>query len=137
TLNGYDFSMEGGWGVYVEANNCVIENSNFAAGPNWGPNAWYFVATLPSVTNLTVNNCTFNGEGQTYQNMSGLVSFSGSGTFTAKYNFMENSPQHFIELNNSGTATLIDQYNVFKDGAFYSGTGAKPHENMIQETGAG
>ena len=137
TLNGYDFSKEGGWGIYVEGNNDVIENCNFAAGPNWGPNAYYFVSTTSSITNLTIEDCTINGNGPTYQNMSGLVSFSGSGMFKVQYNLMENSPQHFVEINNSGTATLIDQYNVFMNGAFYSGTGAKPHENMTQFNGAG
>ncbi len=137
TLNGYDFSMEGGWGIYVQGNNAVIQNCNFVAGSAIGNSQYYFISTSSTVNNLTIEDSTFNGNGQQYQNFSGLVSFSGSGTFTVQYNYMENSPQHFVEMNNSGTATLIDQYNVFMNGAFYSGSGSTPHENMTQFTGAG
>ncbi len=137
TLSGYDFSREGGWGIYVDGNDAVVRNCKFAAGPNYGTNAWYFIWTSKSATNLKVENCILDGNGRTYQNMSGLVSFAGSGTFTVQYDLMENSPQHFVEMTNSGAATLIDQYNVFMNGAFYSGTGATPHENMTQFNGAG
>ena len=36
TLNGYDFSLNGGWEVYIEdgASNTLIENSNFLVGSN-------------------------------------------------------------------------------------------------------
>ena len=34
TLEGYDFALEGGWGVYTTAANTVIANCNFQVGTN-------------------------------------------------------------------------------------------------------
>ena len=34
TLDGYDFSLNGGWGITVAAANTRIENSKFVIGSN-------------------------------------------------------------------------------------------------------
>src|SRR4051812_22408559 len=56
TLDGYDFSLNGGWQVYVQGGSHVtISNSNFAIGSNnLSP-----IISDPNSSDLNVTHCTF------------------------------------------------------------------------------
>ena len=125
TLNGYDFGVGGGWGIAVDsgATNTVIENSHFLVGANENVP----VQAYPGSGNLTLLNNVFDGGSQTSDAVWALVSYSGSGTFTAEYNSFLNSPSDAIDFN-SGTMTTVVQYNLFDN----LGTSPGAHPNSVQ-----
>ena len=59
TLDGYDFSLNGGWQVTTQAANTKIANSNFVVGSN---DLLPIVGT-PTASNLDIVNCTIDGAG--------------------------------------------------------------------------
>ena len=129
TLNGYDFSLNGGWEVYLTggASNTVIENCNFAVGSN-GQNP---IQSDTSVSNLTVNDCTFNGGGASAAD-SALIYFQGSGTFVSEYNLFENAPEDAIDLNPaSPSLTPTVSFNLFDSLGMQSGA----HGDVVQFVG--
>src|SRR6267378_7025511 len=50
TLNGYDFSLHGGYQIAIDGANTTISNSNFAIGTNQGN---YLISGSASASNLT------------------------------------------------------------------------------------
>src|SRR5216684_3513115 len=129
TLNGYDFSLEGGWDVYVEGANDVIENSNFKVGAN----NLVPIGSSTAASNLTVMYNTIDGGGLGVAGNPGaiytLISFRGSGGMTAEYNWLKNAPQHIIEFLNG---TLIDRYNLIQNVGYSVGA----HVNDVQFNGS-
>ena len=128
TLNGYDFSLAGGWGVYIEsgATNTVIENSNFLVGANQKVP----IAAATGAGDLSVQDNTINGGGGQNSAIYALISYSGSGTFTAKYNSFLNAPENAINFN-SGTMTTVVEYNLFDTIGITTGSSA----NTVQYVG--
>ena len=128
TLNGFDFGLAGGWGIVIGsgATNTVIENSNFLVGAN---NQVPINASAGS-GNLTVQGNTINGGGGTSGVVWALISYSGSGTFVAKYNNFSNAPADAIDFN-SGTMTTIVEYNVFQS----LGSAPGSHADAVQYVG--
>jgi hypothetical protein len=116
-LSGYDFT---GWTVYINggAQNTTVQNSNFSGGAD--------VFADPTTSNVSVLYCNFDGIGSTG---SAFVILSGTGTKTVEYNWMKNSPQHFLELNNGGAVTY--SFNLIENG----GEAAGAHLNVIQFQG--
>ena len=90
TLSGYDFT---GWTVYVTSGsqNTTIQNSYFGLGSG--------LYADPSSVNVTVRYNHFNDLGDT-SGTSSLMTLSGTGSKIVQYNWLENTPQHFLELNN-------------------------------------
>ncbi|MDE5452804.1 hypothetical protein GWE18_07965 [Bradyrhizobium sp. CSA112] len=119
TLDGYDFK---GWGVYVlnGASNTTIKNSNFPPGSS--------IYADPSTSNVSVIANTFDHTGDTQS--SAFVTLSGSENKIVQYNYMHDSAQHFVELNNGGTVNY--SYNLIMDG----GTVAGAHLNVLQMMGS-
>ena len=129
TLNGYDFSLNGGWEVYIEdgASNTLIENSNFLVGSNdQNP-----IQSTTDASNLTVVDCVFNG-GANEPNESALIYFQGSGTFVSEYNVFENTPEDAIDLNPaSPSLTSTVSFNLFDDLGLEAGA----HPDVVQFVG--
>ena len=130
TLNGYDFSLNGGWEVYIEdgASNTLIENSNFLVGSNdQNP-----IQSTTDASNLTVVDCVFNGGGANEPNESALIYFQGSGTFVSEYNVFENTPEDAIDLNPaSPSLTSTVSFNLFDDLGLEAGA----HPDVVQFVG--
>ena len=132
TLNGYDFSLNGGWGIRITggASNVTIENSNFMVGANNN----LPIQTDSTVSNLTVLNNTFDGSGTTNpSNICAFIYYLGKGAFTAKYNSFQNAPADAIDFGGSGTTTPTVEYNVFNN----LGTAAGSHPDTVQFYGSG
>ncbi|MCU1340553.1 MAG: hypothetical protein JWO19_6134, partial [Bryobacterales bacterium] len=137
TLNGFDFSLHGGWGVNIQAGTTgttTIENCNFSMGANQ-PLA--IVANATNVGNLTVVNCSFDGNRMDIPSvqpppagtgMGSAIDYEGTGTFIAKYNYIHDMPADGIDLG-GGTPTI--EYNVFQGLGYTPGS----HPDAIQFTG--
>lgn len=130
TLNGYDFSQNGGYCVNIAAGvtGTVIENCNFVVDANGDVP---INASSASCGNLTVNYCTLNG-GPTSNgngNCWALINYDGTGTLQCTYNYFENSPEDDIDMG--GTVTPIIEYNLFVN----SGTSSGSHPDSIQFVG--
>jgi hypothetical protein len=131
TLNGYDFSTEGGWGIYIEpgVTNTVIENCNFIDSTfNFGLTS---PVQAPAGTgNLTLLNNYFQGNLSQATDISAMVTYNGNGTFTARYNDFNSSVEDAIDFSD-GTATTIVEFNVFQNLGLDTGA----HADSVQYVG--
>jgi hypothetical protein len=117
TLSGYDFSLNGGWGVVISGQDATIANSNFVVGSNG--NAPILGTT--SSGNVTVTACTINGAGNANMSGAGLIEMRGTGTLTVNYSWLENSPYDMIDMHNNGPSALVAQYNLFQNAGLAPG----------------
>ena len=134
TLSGYDFALNGGWGITITggAANTTIENSNFLIGAN---------NKIPiygnsSTSNLKVLYNTLDGGGTRNNGNANeayaLIYFTGSGSFTAQYNAFQNAADDAIDLTGQSTPTTpMVAYNLFQN----LGTSAGSHPDTVQFTG--
>jgi hypothetical protein len=127
TLSGYDFSLNGGYAVYVTGANDTIENSNFGGN---NPNE-YWIYGAPSSSNLTIENNKMDESG--ILGATSIIGFAGSGSLTLEYNWLKNFPQHVLELaqSNGVNFSVVDKYNLIEQG----GLGAGAHLNFLQFNG--
>jgi hypothetical protein len=125
TLDGYDFSLHGGYQVAVSGANVTISDSNFVLGTNTGG---YLIWGGSTATNLTIKYCTMDAS--TIGNETSLVGWGGTGTITLQYNWFKNFPQHVLEnTQTSGTTfSVVYRYNLIEQGAIVSGS----HLNFLQ-----
>ena len=130
TLNGYDFSLNGGWEVDVASgNNITIENCNFEVGTNLQQPI--YVATPAS--NVTIENNTIDGAGLKNAFIGyGLIDASPSGTTTIEHNLIENAYSEDIVYTSQSAATnnLTLQYNLIENAGY--GVSAGAHGDWIQ-----
>jgi hypothetical protein len=147
TLNGFDFTASGGgMEIYMPNGFCpsggaiVISNSKFVHGANingtWPSGLADIVHSFGTHTcTLDFHNniidgagCNFAGNKATSQ--SGLLSWTGSGAISIKYNQFLNGVQHGVELGNGNPMNggpLTIQYNYFRNFAY----GFTVHGNPI------
>jgi len=128
TLNGYDFGLAGGWGIYIEpgVNNTVIQNCNFLVGSN----NQVPINAVGGAGSLTVQYNTINGGGGQRDAVWALVNDNGSGTFIAQYNNFLNAPCDAIDFGEAAIAPTIE-YNVF----YNLGTAPESHPDPVQYIG--
>lgn len=128
-IDGYDFSLNGGWYVlnYTNVGTLTIKNSKFVVGSNHQTP----INALSGTANVTILNNTFDGNFDLSTTLSTFVSFSGTGTFTAQYNWFKRAVSDVIDVNNV-PANIVLQYNLFDD------TGAPGvHGDILQILGTG
>ena len=128
-IDGYDFSLNGGWYVlnWTNVGTLTIQNSNFAVGSNHQTP----INTYSGTGNITLLNNTFEGNFDMNTTLSTFVSYSGTGTLTVRYNWFKHAVSDVIDINNSA-ANLIAEFNLFED------TGAAGvHGDIIQFAGSG
>jgi hypothetical protein len=123
TIDGYDFSLHGGYTVRVQGNNDTISNSKFAIPTI---SAVYLVSGPGS--NLTLEYDSLDGTTNNSAESS-LIGFSGSN-ITLKYNYFKNFAQHVLEMVQSPgqTSDLVYEYNLIQNGAKIPGS----HLNYLQ-----
>ncbi len=125
-LNGYDFSLEGGWNVYVDGADDVIEDSNFKVGVN----NRVPIQGSARASDLSVRHNTLDGGGGRDGAVWALISYNGSGKFVARYNYFLNAPEDAIDFNN-GTMSTVVEYNLFHN----LGTDPRSHPDPVQYVG--
>jgi len=120
TLDGYDFSLNGGWQVSVinNANNVTIQNSYFKVGSN---NLMPIDADRGGSVNVLHN--TFEGGADTGSTVNSMF-YTGAGA-VVEYNRFTKFPNDAIDITHDGNYTI--QYNLFDT----MGTGAY-HSDAIQ-----
>lgn len=106
TLDGYDFSLSGGWEIDVGsgATNVTIQNSNFKVGVNGGIPIF---ADLAGSINILHNK--FDGGAASGAGVSSMIYTGASAVI--QYNQFTNFPNDAIDLVRSGSFTI--QYNLF------------------------
>jgi hypothetical protein len=116
TLDGYDFSLNGGWQVSVQAANTTITNSNFLIGSN---NLAPIVSTA-AASNMTVSYCTIDGAGKD-PGWGGLISYRGNG-FTVEQSWLKNAGGDMIQqIDGGANSTVVIQHNLIENGGLASG----------------
>jgi hypothetical protein len=120
TLDGYDFTLRGGYQINTSNVNLTISNSklqNLCMDISAGP--------------LTVEYCEINGLGSSGETKFGCLAFLRGGvTSTWKYNWFFNCQSDFINLT---TADLVALCNLFDTLGFQAGA----HADAIQFCGSG
>ena len=115
TLDGYDFSLDGGWQVNVQAANTKIANSNFVVGSN---DLLPIVGT-PTASDLDVVNCTIDGAGHAPGPWGTLIAYRGM-SFTVEYSWLKNSGGDMIQtIGGAGTVTI--ENNLIQDAGMIPG----------------
>lgn len=143
-LDGYDFSLNGGWSVRViGADNTRIVNSLFieTASQTEVP-----ITTDTAATNLYVGYSTIDGGGATPSPMEGaLIAMNGRGLVT-EYCWLKNAPSNifvFGGLGVGGGGSVTIRYNLVEDagraggggGAYIrTGSGAYNHIQIVFNT---
>ncbi|MET4275860.1 hypothetical protein ABIB68_004191 [Bradyrhizobium sp. F1.2.2] len=116
TLDGYDFSLDGGWGVVVQGDDTKIQNCNFFVGAHRNQP----ILAAPSSSNVRVANCTIDGHND--PNVSGLIEHRGSGTLTVQYCWLKNAGGDMVQMHNGGReAGLVLQYNLIQNAGMAPG----------------
>ncbi len=123
TLDGYDFSLAGGWSVITQAANTTISDSNFKIGSNGN----FTIYGDNGSSNLTVTNCVIDGNMQTDQLNNGLIYTSTPG-LTVEYSLLKNAYSDFIQAQDGGAVTI--KYNVLNDNG-----NANAHPDWLQTLG--
>jgi hypothetical protein len=120
TLDGFDFSLHGGYAVYIANGSWTgtrIINSYFKV-------PGFAVLVQGTAANTYVGYCVIDGDSATSCVVGELLSI-GNGA-TVEYNWIKNAPQHF--LSSGGNGTVVYRYNLLDQGAFCPGA----HLNYLQ-----
>jgi hypothetical protein len=113
TLDGYDFSLSGGWGVTTNAANTSILDSRFVIGSNGNAP----LRGSASATNLFVGYTTIDGKGVSIGS-TGLIQMDGVG-LTVQYSWLANSAGDTIQAHKGGVIDL--RYNLLEQGGLSPG----------------
>ena len=126
-LDSIDFSLEGGWGLYVEGANDIVVRCNFKVGIN----NIVPINAGSTAGNLLVDRTTIDGGGVGQAGNPGaiwaLISDNGDG-LRVEHSWLNNAPGDAIDYNGSGT--LIVRRNLFNDLGFAPGA----HPDSVQFT---
>ncbi|MBW5438019.1 hypothetical protein FXB41_25655 [Bradyrhizobium canariense] len=114
TLDGYDFSLNGGWQVTVDAANTKIVNSNFVVGSN---NYTPIVGT-EHASNLSVTNCTIDGAGHD-PGVSGTLFYYSGTNFSIDHSWLKNAGGDMIQQT-GGSGAVVIEHNLIQDGGLNS-----------------
>ena len=102
-LNGYDFTLHGGYGIYVSSGTgTLVENSNVS-----------YIQAMGASSNLTAQYCIFDGT-NTPSDLA-MIFNVGTGSLNVSYNWFKNVPVNVINENTSGSLSL--KYNLIENPA--------------------
>lgn len=128
-IDGYDFSLNGGWYVlnWTNTGTLTIQNSKFAVGSNHRTP----IDTYADTGNITILASTFEGNFDPDTSKSAFIVYNGAGTLTIRNNWFKHSSGDVIDINSHPT-NLIAEYNLFEDTGM-----AGAHGDLTQFLGAG
>ena len=113
TLDGYDFSLDGGWGIVVQAAGTKILNSNLSVGANHQPP----IRSTKSASLLYIGYCVIDGNKD--PDPSGLIEMLGPH-LTVEYSWLKNAGGDIIQLH-SGGGNVIIRYNLIENSGMAAG----------------
>jgi hypothetical protein len=128
TLNGFDFSGGGGYGIYIDSgvSGTRITNNLFVDSLATAPPA---VVVGPGASNTYIAYNTINGGGAGGNASYGETIYNQGTGLTIEYNFIEDVPQHFVTTSGG---SLLYAFNLMRNGAMAPGA----HLNFLQFTGS-
>jgi hypothetical protein len=108
TIDGYDFSLAGGWKIDVKSGtNILITNSNFAVGSNvLAP-----IEITGTTEHVTVSNSVFDGRANSHVERLILYNASSNGIFMLHHAWIKNAGTDGVWFLNG--AKLILRDNLF------------------------
>jgi len=115
TLDGYDFSLNGGWAVVVQGANDSIVDSKFLVGANHHAP----ILGLQSATDLHVSYCVIDGNND--GNVGGLIEMRGHGSLSVEYSWLKNAGGDMIQLHTNGPTDVTIQYNLVQNAGMSAG----------------
>lgn len=127
TISGYDFSLDGGWQLYVTGSNPTITENNFKIGANSQP-----PIVLAGTGGATIRHNTIDGANLNTV-YSALITINGTGTYTIEYNWLKNAYSDFMNGGASSQSQVI-RFNLFENCGSGSAFGA--HADFLQDYGA-
>ena len=126
-LDGWDFSVDGGWHVDVTGTNCVVQNCNFRTGTN--------LLDMFDMSSGIVQYCVFDGNSTLTSNGPngpfGPTSLNlGGGSCSVFYCWIKNSVWDHMDLHGNGSNNYTIRFNLLDNG----GRGADPnaHNDWVQ-----
>ena len=142
TMSGWDFSVHGGIGLYINTTGITVENCYFLNCPDgtfqstYAPSTPYFLFQLGfSGSNHTVRKCIFDGNG-IHINAStvGVVHSNSYGDIYIEHNYIKNGYAENLTLGNCahGDVYYHVRYNVIQDSGLGQPFGA--HGDWVQLT---
>jgi hypothetical protein len=126
SLDGYDFSLGGGWAVVTYGANTSITNSKFVMTTATNP-----ITAMSSASGLYVGYCSIDGGGKA----GFLINSFNPGATVIEYNWFKNPASDIVSWmmsNNSMSGSLKLKYNLIENATSTSGQ----HPDLLQ-TGAG
>lgn len=128
TFSNIDFTLGNGAYLFmVNSPNTTVSGCRFGGSRlSTIPNA--VIASDASSGGLTVEYCEMDGDGT--GSGSTLIACADSGTFTLRYNYFYNFPQHVVEFTQAAgkTFSVVMKYNLIYNGAMEAGA----HLNWTQ-----
>lgn len=116
TLDGYDFSLDGGWQVRVKASGSRIVNSKFVVGSN----DLLPIVGSPEASHLDISHCTIDGAEHDPPPWGTMVAYSGVD-LTIEYSWLKNSGGDMIQQI-GGTGSIVIEHNLIENGGLSPGT---------------
>lgn len=132
TLDGYDFSVGVGVGIYLTSGSLIIQNSKIQT-----QNFTYPVQVAAGAANLTIRNSLIDGGmcGRTDVGGKSIaqVGYAGSGIVTFEYNMWQYLVEDGLDTTtgNNANVTLNAKYNLY----YIYGTRSSGHADPIQFNG--
>jgi hypothetical protein len=117
TLDGWDFTLNGGWHVDNTGANTQIKNCNFSIGNDSA------IWSQSGSSNLYLGYCVFDGQGTS----DALITMSGDDA-TVEYCWFKNTAGDTFQLQSPGGGTLVMRYNVIEE----AGQGVGSHGDFLQ-----
>jgi hypothetical protein len=124
TLSGYDFSLHGGYGIYIEGgiSGTQIIDSNFLGTSQSG----MLVNIGSGASNTYIAYNTMNGGGASGDIVDGELIYNQGQGVTIEYNWIYNAPQHYLSVLQGGALTYSN--NLLENGGWAPGA----HLNYLQ-----
>jgi hypothetical protein len=112
-IDGWDFSVNNGWGFWVQGNNCIIQNSNFKSGSN-GYNPLYVTGQSATVQHNVIDSNNVNPvNGPDDFGAPTTVRFA-NGANVLQFNWIKNAYWDLIDIHGGAglTSTYLIRYNL-------------------------
>jgi len=124
TISGFDFSGNGGYGIYINpgVSGTTITNNLFVDSTPTSPIP---VNIGAGASNTTITYNTMDGGGLSGNQTFDEMIYNLGSNLTVQYNYIKDAPGRFVTTSNG---SLVDQYNLFQDGGFLPGV----HLNFLQ-----
>ena len=130
TLDAYDFSLNNGWQIRVDAANFTVTNSKFAIGSN---NQMCIDGTNNG-TNIRIAYCVLDGQGHNAGD--GCIINSDAGNLTIEYCWIKNSGSDMIQWS-PDSGTLLLRWSALANGGIWPIAADDIHGDYIQSVSTG